>query len=45
MSESSPFKIIHGIGNKILMPEIDLITLENGDNNHMELIKRKVIKL
>lgn len=45
MSESAPLKMIHNIGNKIFMPEIDLITLENGEEHSMKLIKRKVYKI
>ena len=42
MSESSPFKPLHKIGNKIFIPEIDLIYLENGISHEMKLVEREV---
>lgn len=44
-SESAPLKFTHNIGNKLFMPEVDLIYLENGENHSLELVKRKVYKL
>ena len=45
MSEGAAFKFIHGIGNGILIPEIDLIYLENGDNHSLKLTKRTNYKI
>ena len=45
MSESAVLKPLHGIGNGILIPEVDLIHLENGDNHSLKLTKRTNYKV
>ena len=45
MSEGASFKFIHGIGNSILIPEIDLIYLENDNNHSLKLTKRTDYKV
>ena len=45
MSEGAEFKFIHGIGNALLIPEIELIHLENGNEHNIKLIKRTNYKV
>lgn len=45
MSEGASFKLIHGIGNAILIPEIELIHLENDKEHSVKLIKRTNYKI
>lgn len=43
LANSSSFKFLHKIANSILIPEIDIINLRNGNNN-FKLINRKKYK-
>ena len=40
LAPSSSFKLLHGIANSILKPEIDLIYLKNNETNSFKLIER-----
>ncbi len=40
LADSSSFKLLHQIANKVLMPEIDLIYLENSNKESFKLINR-----
>ena len=43
LSDSASLKKIHKLVNKILIPEIDLIRLENGNIQEFKLIERKKV--
>ena len=45
MSEGAILKPIHGIGNALLVPEIELIHLENNEKHSVKLIKRTNYKI
>ena len=45
IGKSAPFNLLHTIVNKILIPELDLITIETGKEHKFRLVNRKNYKI